>query len=221
MSTSKRGGAPKTGGWKLPNDLTEGTVQQLDDQLLHEGVRFANLDASGMDLSGSTFEECDLDQFIAHEAKLQGARLLRTRVRGLNAPVLPAPRSALREVRIESSRLGAAELYEAELDNVVISGCKITWLNLRSAKLKDVLVEGCVIEELDLGQARAERVSFENTRVGTILFGGARMRAVDLRGLEMGTIGGLESLRGTVVTRDQFEGLAQLFADHFGMTVSE
>lgn len=216
-----RGTAPKTGGWNLPTVLSPGTSEQLQTELLHETARFRGLDISGMDLSDSTFEECELDQLTAHDTQFRSTRWLRTAVSGMNAPVLRASRTVLREVSFEACRLGAAELYDATLDNVVFSNSKITWLNFGSSTVKDVLIRDCTIDELDLGQAKLERVLLENVRVGSVNFSGARMRQVDLRGAQLRSISGLESLRGTVITPEQLQALAELFAEHHGIAVRD
>lgn len=219
--SAARGTAPRTGGWTLPAMLSPGTAGQLRNELLHESTRFGGLDLSGRDLSDSVFEDCEFDQVTANDTEFRSSRWLRTSFSGMNAPVLRASRTVLRQVRFESCRLGAAEFYDATLENVVFSHSKITWLNLGSSTVKDVLIRDCTIDELDLGQAKVERVALENVQVGSVNFSGARMRHMDLRGAQLRSISGLESLRGTVIAPEQLHSLAELFAAHHGITVRD
>lgn len=221
MGAPRTVAAPKTGGWSLPPVLREGTASDLAERGLQERVRFCGLDLSGLDLSGSTFEECELQRLGISEANLQAAHWLRTVAGNLQIPALNAHRIGMRQVRLDACRFGGADLAEAQLDNVVISGSKFTWLSLQRARLRDVLLRDCAIEELDLSQCRIERLAFENVKVGTMHCAGAKMRHVDLRGAQLQSLSGLESLRGTVVNPAQLQSLAELFAVHFGITVRD
>jgi hypothetical protein len=71
----------------------------------------------------------------------------------LNAAALKAPRSQWREVSVERSRIGSAELFESEWTSVRVSASKLGYVNLRAANLTDVAFEGCTIDEHDLARA--------------------------------------------------------------------
>lgn len=184
-----------------------------------DGLRFVDVDLTGRDLTGAMFTECELVGVRANEAQLRASRLVETRLERLDAPVLHSSRTTWHEVRLESSRLGAVEMYESELRNVAITGCKLSYLNLRGANLRDVLFTDCVIDELDLDQATAERVAFHDCRIDTLQVHGARLTDVDLRGADLSVVGGLDSLRGAVIDAEQLLMLASAFAQHLGVRV--
>jgi uncharacterized protein YjbI with pentapeptide repeats len=135
--------------------------------------------------------------------------------------VLDATRSTWRDVELSGSRLGALDVYDAEIRSTRIVGCKFDWINLRSSTLEDVLFEGCTIDELDLGGVRASRVAFVDCRAGSVSLAHARLEDVDLRGLEMGAIGNLEGLAGATLDAAQVTALAATFAGHLGIRVEE
>ena len=185
----------------------------------HEGLSLEGADLTGCDLSGATFTECELVGVTAHTTVLQHARLIETRIERLNAPVLDATRSTWRDVELSGSRLGALDIYDAEIRSTRITSSKFDWINLRASTLEDVLFEDCSIEELDLSGAAVSRVAFTNCRVGSLALAHARLEDVDLRGLEIGSIGNLEGMAGATLDAQQVTALAPAFASHLGIRV--
>lgn len=200
-------------------DLEEADAAQLSAQNRHDSLRLVGADLTGADLTGATFTECELLDVTAHTTVLQHARLLETRIARLNAPVLDATRSTWRDVELVGSRIGALDVYDAEIRSTRITGTKFDWITLRSSTLEDVLFEDCTIEELDLGAVTACRVAFVNCRAGSLALPHARLEDVDLRGLEMGTIANLEGLAGATLDAAQVTALAPLLAAHLGLRV--
>lgn len=153
------------------------------------------------------------------ETKLRGATFAECLVSELRAPVFSAPFSRWRDVRVDRSRLGSVEIYEAELRGVSLDGCKLDFVNLRNASVTDVLLANCVIEELDLGGATVQRLELQNCRIGVLDVAGARLKDVDLRSSEFSTLHGLEGLRGATIDDGQLSLLAPLLADHLALVV--
>ena len=200
-------------------DLEEADAAQLNAQDRHDGLRLVGADLTGADLTGATFTECELVDVTAHTTVLQHARLLETRIERLHAPVLDATRSTWRDVELVGSRIGALDVYDAEIRSTRITGTKFDWINLRSSTLEDVLFEDCTIDELDLGAVTASRVVFVNCRAGSVALPHARLEDVDLRGLEMGSIANLEGLSGATLDSAQVTALAPLLAAHLGLRI--
>lgn len=200
-------------------DLEEADAAQLNAQDRHDGLRLVGADLTGADLTGATFTECELVDVTAHTTVLQHARLLETRIERLNAPVLDATRSTWRDVELVGSRIGALDVYDAEIRSTRITGTKFDWINLRSSTLEDVLFEDCTIDELDLGAVTASRVAFVNCRAGSVALPHARLEDVDLRGLEMGSIANLEGLSGATLDAAQVTALAPLLAAHLELRI--
>ncbi|WP_226985936.1 pentapeptide repeat-containing protein [Brachybacterium sp. FME24] len=197
--------------------LEHGDVDELEEHGSYEGLSIEGADLSGRDLTGATFTECEFVGVTAHETVLQSSRLIETRIERLNAPVLDATRSTWRDVEMTGSRLGAWDIYDAQVRSTRIVGSKFDWINLRSSTLEDVLFEDCMIEELDLNGAVATRVSFLNCRAGSVSLAHARLQDVDLRGLEMGAISNLEGMAGATLDAQQVTALAPAFANHLGI----
>lgn len=210
--------APRIDPLRLP-DLIDGYESEIEAGANLEALRFEGVDIAGLDLTGITLSECALRDVQAHEASLRGASILDTRIERLNAPVLGAARSRMREVEIVGSRFGSVEFFETNWQSVRISGCKIGYLNLRAATLRDVLIEDCQIDELDLGGARLDRVALTNTTVGRLEVNGSRNVDVDLRDATLRGFGALEGLRGITLSSYQIADLAPLFAEQFGIRI--
>lgn len=205
---------------KLP-DLDPGSQAELLARGSYELRRFAAIDVSARDLSGTTFTECELTNWSADHTQFRGARFVETRLDRVQAPVWSAPRLQLREVEVTESRLGAGEMHDANFQSVLIDHCKLGWVNLRASELSNVIFRDCVIGELDLVDARLKRVSFENCRVESLHLGGATLEHVDLRGLEIGTISDPARLRGATLSSSQAASLTRVFAAHLGILIED
>jgi uncharacterized protein YjbI with pentapeptide repeats len=184
-----------------------------------DAERFSGAELGGLDLTGITFRECEFSAVSLNETKLRGATFSECIASDLHAPVFSAPRSMWRDVRIEHSRLGSVEVYEATMRSVQIDGSKLDFVNLRNAALTDVLLSNCIIDELDLGSATVQRLELSNCRIGTLEVGNARLKDVDLRSSDFGAIHGVEGLRGVTIDDAQLSLLAPILAAHLGIAV--
>lgn len=202
-------------------DLEAAEADSIEPRLDYWGQRYRAAQLGDRDLGGVEFHGCEFVGLAAGEANMRGSRFVEVRIERLDAAVLRVARSSWRDVVIEGSRVGAAEMYESDVASVRIVRSKLDFVNLRSAKIRDVAFEDCVIGEIDLGQSRVERVSFAGCTLGDIRFDGARMRAVDLRGAHLSVIGGVASMAGVVVTPEQAAELAPVLAAHLGILLQE
>ncbi|GAB3605376.1 pentapeptide repeat-containing protein [Conyzicola nivalis] len=202
-------------------ELARSDGDDLRPQGRYEGLRFEGIDVGGRDLDGIEFSECAFDDVQAHATGFRAATFSEVEFSRFNAPVLSAPRSRWRDVTMQGSRIGSAELYESYVNSVRFTGSKLGFVNARGAQLLDVSFDGCTIDELDLGGAHLTRVSFTDTTVRSLSLAGAKLAHVDLRGAEFAQIDGFESLRGATLSGYQVGALAASFATHLGIVVDD
>ena len=119
------------------------------------------------------------------------------------------------------SRIGAWELYDADVESVLIEDCRLGFANLAGTAVRDVLIRATRIDELDLSGIEAERVRFEDCQVGTLRLRGGSLSDVDLRGLEMRVVSGVGSLAGATISSGQLSELAPLLAQHLELRVED
>ncbi|MGZ0212047.1 MAG: pentapeptide repeat-containing protein [Actinomycetales bacterium] len=212
--------APRCDELRLEN-LAIGDADALQAHESYSGERFEEADLSDRDLSGISFSECEFVDLEANEVVVRSATWVDTRFEKLNAPIFTAPRTNLRDVVFEGSRLGSAEFYETRWSSVRFAHCRIGYLNLRGAHLEDVLFTDCRIDELDLGAATANRVSFENTHINTLELTRSTLTNFDLRGIELRQLGGVEHLKGATLNSHQLIELAPLFARNVGIVIDD
>ncbi|WP_291479868.1 pentapeptide repeat-containing protein [Corynebacterium sp.] len=210
--------APRLTAVRLP-ELTDATEDDLHGTDHYEALRFTGTDLGERDLTGADFVDCEFRDVQAGEARLRATRFSESRFERLTAPSLSAARSGWSDVHLTDSRLGAAELCDADLRAVQVRDSRLMFVNLRSARLRDVSFSGCTIDELDLTDARADRVAFDNCTVQTLRLDHAVLGDVDLRGLELAGVSGVETMRGAAISTTQAVDLAPLFARHLGVTV--
>ncbi|MEU5841928.1 pentapeptide repeat-containing protein [Rhodococcus sp. NPDC047139] len=195
-----------------------------DELLAHETFennRYTNIELSQRDLTGIILSQCALSAPIVAGSDLTSARLRDTLFERMQAPNLFAPRSSLHRVRIQDSRIGAMDLFDADLRSVSVTDSKLGLVNLRAATGRDVLFRGCIIDELDMGGGTFTRVAFEDCSVGVLDVDRASLDQVDLRGLRIGTIRKPGGMKGATISAHQAVELAGQFAAHLGLRIED
>ena len=201
--------------------LRDGAADELAAGEMVEDLRLAEADLSGAGLSAISLLSCRFSEVFADDTDLTAARLVDCRLERLSSTYLHSPRSTWRAVELTGSRIGAWELYDADIESLLIEDCRLGFANLAGTGMSDVLIRGTRIDELDLSGIEAQRVRFEDCRVGTLRLRGGSLSDVDLRGLEMSVVDGVDSLAGTTISGEQLTELAPLMAAHLGLRVKD
>ena len=201
--------------------LHDSEADELAAGEMVEDLQLAGTDLSGTDLSATTLMGCLLSEVFADDTDLSAARLVDCRLERLSSTYLHSPRSTWRTVELTGSRIGAWELYDADVESVLVEDCRLGFANLAGTAVRDLLIRGTRIDELDLSGIEAERVRFEDCQVGTLRLRGGSLSDVDLRGLEMRVVSGVDSLGGATVSGEQLTELAPLLAQHLGLRVDD
>ena len=201
--------------------LRDGEADELAAGETVEDLQLVEADLSGGDLSALTLLSCRFSEVFADDTDLTAARLVDCRLERLSATYLHSPRSTWHTVELVDSRIGAWEIYDADVESVLLEDCRLGFANLVGTALRDVLIRGTRIDELDLSGIDAQRVRFEDCRVGTLRLRGGSLSDIDLRGLEMSVVDGVDSLAGTTISGEQLTELAPLLAQHLGLRVTD
>ena len=201
--------------------LRDGEADELTAGEMVEDLELVEADLSGGDLSALTLLSCRFSEVFANDTDLAAARLVDCRLERLSATYLHSPRSTWRTVDLVDSRIGAWELYDADVESLLMEDCRLGFTNLAGTTVRDLLIRATRIDELDLSGIDAQRVRFEDCRVGTLRLHGGSLSDVDLRGLEMRTVSGVGSLAGATINGQQLSELAPLLAQHLGLRVTD
>ncbi|MDP0398994.1 pentapeptide repeat-containing protein [Tsukamurella strandjordii] len=212
--------APKVPALKLAA-LDDGDAADLVPGETYDRLRFADAVVEDRDLGGITFSECELADWELRETALADAALLETRIARMFATGFSAPRASLWQVEFDGARIGAMELFDAKIRSVTVRDSRLGFVNLRGADIRDVRFVDCVLDGLDLGDATAIRVAFDGCSVGDLDVTRAKLQHVDLRGLRIERIRGVEGIAGATMSQMQVMGLAESFAAHLGIAVTD
>lgn len=193
--------------------------ERLLDGDSHATQSYENVELTDLDLRHSTFSECSFVGVDLTGSDLTGAHLVESELTEIEAAHLTAPRSLWRRSFLTRSRLGAVEAYEANLDQLVITDSKISYLNGRGSTWSDVLIQRCMLDELDLMGAKLHRIRFEDCQIRTLGIDRASCRSVDLRGAELREVTGLAGLSGCTISSEQLYDLSGAMAAHLGIQV--
>ena len=201
--------------------LRDGEADELAAGEMVEDLELVEADLSSGDLSALTLLSCRFSEVFANDTDLAAARLVDCRLERLSATYLHSPRSTWRTVELVDSRIGAWELYDADVESLLMEDCRLGFTNLAGTTVRDLLIRATRIDELDLSGIVAQRIRFEDCQVGTLRLHGGSLSDVDLRGLEMRTVSGVGSLAGATVSSGQISELAPLLAQHLGLRVTD
>ncbi|WP_209323215.1 pentapeptide repeat-containing protein [Brevibacterium renqingii] len=204
-------------------NLVEGCLGDIGREEFLEGMEFTDLDLAEAAATQATFLDCRWSNVNFGDGEgpidLTGVRISGTEIMDCRADTWNMPRGNLLHTEISGTRIGAGVVYDSVWEKVLISNCRISYLNLRGAKLTDVEFRDCKIDEIDLDRAKASRVAFPGSSVGVFQCEGAALGNVDIRGLEPHKISGVHSLRGATIDDTQLMLFAELFASELGITV--
>lgn len=200
-------------------ELAPGDPADLVAGAARDGERFEHVRLDVEDLSGLVLDGCEVSDGLGGEVHVDGGRVLESALDRLNITTLSARTAVWRDVRITGSRIGAAEVYDAEWRSVELIGCRVGYLNLAGSRLQDVRFTDCVLDELDLRAAEVRRAAFDGCRIGRLSVAEARLEHVDLTGAELADVDRADGLRGAVLDASQLAVLAPLLADALGIRV--
>jgi uncharacterized protein YjbI with pentapeptide repeats len=203
-----------------PSDLTawDPASELLPGDVL-EAVAIDELDVAGQRLTDLDVAECTVRVLRADGTDLRGLRVRDSVIDMLDAPVLRGARTTWQRVEVHGGRVGSAELYDTALDEVLLEGLKLGFVNLRAATLRDVVIRDCTIDELDLDGATMTRVAFEGCRIREVSGRETRIEHLDLRGVDPDRLERFEGLRGATIASEQVFALAPMLAAQAGFRV--
>lgn len=202
--------------------LTEvGGSCKLRPEFVHEDIKvtggsFVTTEAGSGRVSHALLSNVDL-----RESRLRGVRLVDVKASSLEASSGDWRGSHLRRVLLSGCRLTGLVLSEAKLEDVTFRGCKLDYANLRFAELTRVTFEDCVLVDTDCQGMRCEESRFTGCRMHGTDFSKAELDGADLRGSDLRLTGGVEALRGAVVSTSQVIDLAIPLAAAAGISVRD
>lgn len=201
------------------DDLTDAAPEELVPRAVREGLRFSSATMSVADIEGAALSMSAIDGLRASELSARYAELAEVHIRSLDVPVVRASRGRWRDVSLEDSRLGSAELFDSTWNSVRFTRCRLGFVNLRGAQLTDVAFVDCTIDELDLGQSTITRFAAPGTQIRALDLTRSTLESVDLRDADIDGLSGLSSLGGAVISPMQLQQLAPLLAEAMGIRV--
>jgi len=199
-------------------DLAALTKGQTPSRLIE--CEFGEEDLSDLDLTGWSFERCDL-----RHAKLAGARLEGSIWQSCRGAFADFTRADLTDATFASSDFNNAALRFATLTSASFKGCKLTGADLSEASVmslhfEETLLISAKLPSLSFRKQTLQRVDFSQSDLrkcdfrATVFQGcslrdanvaGARFDNADLRGADLGGIRLIDAglFRGATISHDQ------------------
>ena len=194
---------------------------ELSAEFSHQDVRleggsFAAADAGSGQLSHALLADVDLNG-----SRLRAVRLIDVSGTSLDASNGDWRGATMRRVQFSGCRLTGLVLSEAKLDEVTFRDCKLDYANFRFAELTRVSFEDCVLSDADFQGVKCASSRFTGCRMHGTDFNKSELDGVDLRGSDLRLSGGVEALRGALVSTAQVIDLAIPLAEAAGIVVRD
>jgi hypothetical protein len=208
---------------KLPASLTP--ARSPEDDLSDDGVYlsleyessdFADRRASSAEIDQCRFKtvnfgRCELDRALISDSVFQGCDFANLRARD----------SSLVRVSISGSRMTGIAWADGSLKEVTVESCRMDLASFRFAKFKSVVFTGCKLMQADFQAADLRGARFERCDLTAAQFSKAQMEGALLSDCKLDGAGGVESLRGAIVTSRDALGLAYTLASALGIRIED
>jgi len=192
---------------------------RLQPEFVHEDAKVEGGSLAGAEAGSGRLTHAVLNNVNLAETRLSGVRLVDVSGSSLEGSNADWRGAHMRRVLFSGCRFTGLILSEAKFEEVTFRDCKLDYVNFRFAELNRVSFEDCVLTEADFQGARCEFSSFYSCRMEATDFSKAELEGVDLRGSELRLAGGVEALKGTVVSTSQVIDLAIPLAQAAGISV--
>jgi uncharacterized protein YjbI with pentapeptide repeats len=212
---------PRPAEARLPAYLAPHDGSALEPEQGYDGVAFADQDFDDQDGAGVRFIGCSFSGCSMARTDLTRSSLREVRIQRLRAVGTELAGSGWLDVLVADSLMAVPQLYDARLERVVFTDCRLEEANFRDATLTDVRFERCILTGADFGRATLRGVRFPGSRLAGADLTQATLEAVDLRGCELGIERGLGALGGAIIDRVQLVALAPALAAHLGVDVRD
>lgn len=152
-------------------------------------------------------------------AKLRGLRLVDVIVeRGSLANVV-APEGSMRRVVVTGARLTGLQLTRGTIGDAVFRDCRIDLATFAGTTFERVRFEGCMLAQTELREALLRSVRFEHCDLTEADLTGLRLDGCELRSCTLDGIVALERLRGAAMPWGDIVGHAGELAAALGIRV--
>ena len=165
--------------------------------------------------------ECQLADCRMDETKLTGIHVVDSTWVRIAASGLAAPHSSWRDSVIRDSRFGLLDLSSSTLLRLMITDCKIDFLNLRGSTIREVVLTRVKLGEMSVSDASGTRLTLTDCATETVEFHNSRVTTVDLSTSTVTRIDGLDSLRGVILSLNQVLDMAPAMVRHLGAKIAE
>jgi uncharacterized protein YjbI with pentapeptide repeats len=194
---------------------------ELDSESDFDTVLFERSEFDSPRAPGSRFLECAFRQVSITNGHLQRCALRDVWARDLRLTGTSLAESSWHEVTMIGSALAGAQVFGAELRDVVFSGCKLDSVNFRASRLTGVTFDHCVLRDVDFAGATLTRCSFPGSQLTRVDLSKVTMDKTDLRGAELGLIIDTSSLRGAIISSGQLALAAPVLAQALGIVIDD
>jgi uncharacterized protein YjbI with pentapeptide repeats len=193
----------------------------LAPEFVLEDVQIAGASFAGVDAGSGRLAHVQLTDVDLRDSKLRGTRLIDVRGEAVDASNGDWRGAHMRRVLFSGCRLTGWNLGESNLEEVTFRDCKLDYASFRFAVLDRVSFEDCVLTDTDLQAVRCKSSRFAGCQLHGTDFNKAELDGVDLRGSDLRLTGGVEALRGAVVSTAQIIDLATPLAEAAGIVVAD
>jgi uncharacterized protein YjbI with pentapeptide repeats len=208
---------------KLSTSLTPAKVP--DDDLKDDGVylslEYVDIELSGRDVVSIEIDQCRYKNTNFGQTKLDRALISDAVFQSCDLANLQARDCSLVRVAVTSSRMTGLQWAEGSVRETTFESCRIDMASFRFGTFKSVVFTDCKLTQADFQEADLRGARFERCDLTGTQFSKAQMEGTRFADCNLAGVGGVTSLRGSIVSSRDVLALTYTLASALGITIEE
>jgi uncharacterized protein YjbI with pentapeptide repeats len=202
-------------------DRLSPAVAELEPEASFNWRAFVDVDHSGVEAEAVEWDRCLFRGGALAGSVLHGLVVRHCVVETADWSNVDGAGGKFDRVVVRGSRMTGLVWADGLVRDAVFEECRLNLSNFRYASFDAVRLTGCDLVGADFTSADLRGASFVDCDLNGAQFSGATMEGASLRGCDLRGIGGVASLRGARVHRNDLTGLAEVLAAAAGITLSD
>jgi uncharacterized protein YjbI with pentapeptide repeats len=220
---SRKFGLRQPGAPKLPASLTLAKIP--DDDLKDDGVylslEYVDIELSGRDVVSIEIDQCRYKNTNFGQTKLDRALISDSVFQSCDLANLQARDCSLVRVAVTGSRMTGLQWAEGGVRDTTFENCRMDMASFRFDNFKSVVFTDCKLTQADFQDADLRGARFERCDLTAAQFSKAQMEGTRFADCNLAGVGGVTSLRGSIVSSRDALALTYTLASALGITIED
>lgn len=208
---------------KLPVSLTLAKIpaDDLKDDGVYLSLEYVDIELSGRDAVSIEIDQCRYKNINFGQTKLDRALISDSVFQSCDLANLQARDCSLVRVAITGSRMIGLQWAEGGVRDTTFENCRMDMASFRFGTLKSVVFTDCKLIQADFQDADLRGARFERCDLAGTQFSKAQMEGTRFADCNLDGLGGVTSLKGSIVSCRDTLALTYTLASALGITIED